>query len=446
MQSIINYDDKVALYENSDIADINKVSASDMNEIKSIVNGSLQGTNAMGSIVVDDINCKNLLPNNIGSQSINGLTVTRNSDGSLNINGTASAQTEFYFLGQQSVYYPHDSFEVSKTYKYSCVPNNVPNYKAYATVKHSNGTIDYNEDSGSGVNFTVQSGDVYRIFLRIVNGAVVNNVTFKPMVELGTTKTEYAPYKKIIKEENGYVKEDTIFYANDFKCKNLCNGINQNVFLTSAVNSGQVLSGNTGLYIKTNGGKYTISTTDSQARYRVGCSINEPSTTAQTAYNGVNKDNTSDTITIDTTGYNYLIVNATDLSKIQIEPGSEATPYTEYKNFDNTVYVLWTNSAPTSSFANQTITLSDSIDNYSYYEIIYRHDTTYGRILSTGKIPSNSVAWLQLNRNYNYFRLANVNNGNQATINDCNYFGTYGSTTTTTANNYLIPLQIIAYK
>lgn len=34
----ITYDDKVALYENTDIADINKVKADDMNEIKSVVN------------------------------------------------------------------------------------------------------------------------------------------------------------------------------------------------------------------------------------------------------------------------------------------------------------------------------------------------------------------------------------------------------------------------
>lgn len=38
--SNINYDTKVALYENSGIADINKVKADDMNEIKSVVNNN----------------------------------------------------------------------------------------------------------------------------------------------------------------------------------------------------------------------------------------------------------------------------------------------------------------------------------------------------------------------------------------------------------------------
>lgn len=62
----INYDDKVALNENSSIADINKVNASDMNLIKEVVNQVLSvlgletqtwsssGTYAIGDIVVYD--------------------------------------------------------------------------------------------------------------------------------------------------------------------------------------------------------------------------------------------------------------------------------------------------------------------------------------------------------------------------------------------------------
>ena len=37
----ITYEDKVALYENEDIADINKVNASDMNEIKNVINATI---------------------------------------------------------------------------------------------------------------------------------------------------------------------------------------------------------------------------------------------------------------------------------------------------------------------------------------------------------------------------------------------------------------------
>ncbi len=38
--------------------------------------------------------------------------------------------------------------------------------------------------------------------------------------------------------------------------------------------------------------------------------------------------------------------------------------------------VLWTNASPTSSFAQQNITLSDSISNYDYVRIYFRASTT----------------------------------------------------------------------
>jgi hypothetical protein len=44
------------------------------------------------------------------------------------------------------------------------------------------------------------------------------------------------------------------------------------------------------------------------------------------------------------------------------------------KNFDETT--LWTNNAPTSSFAATTVALSDDIDNYDYIAIRYRSTTS----------------------------------------------------------------------
>lgn len=45
--------------------------------------------------------------------------------------------------------------------------------------------------------------------------------------------------------------------------------------------------------------------------------------------------------------------------------------------------VLWTNSSPTSSFADQTITLSDSIDNYTSLAVTFKLSTTEGMIYTT---------------------------------------------------------------
>lgn len=114
--------------------------------------------------------------------------------------------------------------------------------------------------------------------------------------------------------------------------KNLCNGINQNVYSNTAVNQCGTNSADSGLYIPVTSNTYTISTKITQARYRVACSKNIPTPVPQTVYRGVNKDGTSNSITIDTTGYDYLIVNATDLTAIQIEKGSTATTYEAYQS------------------------------------------------------------------------------------------------------------------
>lgn len=117
---------------------------------------------------------------------------------------------------------------------------------------------------------------------------------------------------------------------------NLCNGINQNYYLNNTATLCGVTQGNSGLVIETNGiENYTVSTKINQERYRVACSNSLPTgsgTQEVTVYNGVNKDNTSDDITINTSGYSYLIVNATDLSSIQIVEGGTAKPFEPYTN------------------------------------------------------------------------------------------------------------------
>ena len=38
--------------------------------------------------------------------------------------------------------------------------------------------------------------------------------------------------------------------------------------------------------------------------------------------------------------------------------------------------VLWTNPNPTASFSAQTVTLSESLRNYTYFKVVYRSSTT----------------------------------------------------------------------
>lgn len=138
--------------------------------------------------------------------------------------------------------------------------------------------------------------------------------------EKGSIATPYSPYGM------GSINE---VISN----KNLCNGINQNYFINANATSTGVASGNSGLLIKTDGiSSYTISTKVLQTRFRAGVSENIPtSVRGITLYNGQAKDGTNNSITINSNGYDYLIVNATDLTNIQIEKGSSATTFVPHQ-------------------------------------------------------------------------------------------------------------------
>ena len=258
---------------------------------------------------------KNFLPNNQTTQTINGITFTMNNDKSVSISGTASAPTDYYFVGGASQYInlglPSGNYNLS-----GVVGGSLATYMLYC-VQNRNGTLYYYQSVGTtGQVINIQSGDTFRFFIRVLKDAVVNT-TIKPMLESGTTASTYEEYK-----------------GQDYEInlgKNCFDGINKETFISAAANQCNVYPGNVGGYVIVSGGKYTISTTTTQNKYRVGCVNNIPGTSLAPCYNGVNKDNTTSTITIDTTGYQYLIVYATDLSAIQVEKGNVVTDFAEYK-------------------------------------------------------------------------------------------------------------------
>lgn len=101
--------------------------------------------------------------------------------------------------------------------------------------------------------------------------------------------------------------------------------------------------------------------------------------------------------------------------------------------------ILWTNSSPTSSFSAQTITLSESLDNYNYYEILFRQSNTSARIITSGKIPVGYGTILSWNTTINMYRPTGTTvSGNTISFED-------GKTTNGTDNTTTIPLYVIGY-
>lgn len=115
--------------------------------------------------------------------------------------------------------------------------------------------------------------------------------------------------------------------------KNLSNGVNNGLWISSGATTCGISDTDSGLFIDVSELSYvTVSTRNVQERYRVGNINTLPTKEVPNVncYNGRQMDGLNRSYTLDTTGYKYLVVNATNLEDIQIEIGTEATEYEQY--------------------------------------------------------------------------------------------------------------------
>lgn len=220
MSDQITYNDKADLIVDTTIDDIFKVSASDMNEIKSVVNTNAEEVGDTTSLtttdktnVVNAINelntpekwvsvgttaptdgrrvwfskSKNLLPNNATTQTINGVTFTINADKSVTINGTASATADFYLYGSATdtgnyLYIPKGTYSIS-------TPGSgwlyIGREKTLGAVVGNSALL--NALSSQDCYF-------YGFFIRVNAGATISNLTLYPQIEKGSTASSYEAY------------------------------------------------------------------------------------------------------------------------------------------------------------------------------------------------------------------------------------------------------------
>ena len=182
MQSIITFDDKVALYENADIPEINKVTDDNINEIKSIVNGSLQGTNAMGSIVVDDVTCKNMFNSGL---SIATGEYYDNTTGAITTTGSANNYLQEAYIKVQ----PNTQYTISSASGSTFL----------RVVEYTNNrTFIKTNSSGTSNTMTITTtATTEYVRLSMVGADVLTTL----QLEQGSTATTYTPYKAFANEE-----------------------------------------------------------------------------------------------------------------------------------------------------------------------------------------------------------------------------------------------------
>ena len=134
---------------------------------------------------------KNLLEITVESTTISGVTFTvnRNTDGSVTsivANGTATA-TVYFRIGRMDM-------RAGVTYALSGCPSGYSNDECWLYVSSQPESFGYFLDRGSGATKTLTqdyNGILY--YIRILNGATVNNATFYPMVRDASTSAIFEP-------------------------------------------------------------------------------------------------------------------------------------------------------------------------------------------------------------------------------------------------------------
>ena len=136
---------------------------------------------------------KNLIPYPYyyDSRHINGVDCTINEDKTVTVNGTSTGNV-FFQLQAKSCTIPKGSYFLS-----GCPAGGTGStYSLYAVGYDSSGKeIFRKSDYGSGITITnpVDKATL-SVIIFILPNTTVNNLTFRPQIEVGTTKTEYEQY------------------------------------------------------------------------------------------------------------------------------------------------------------------------------------------------------------------------------------------------------------
>lgn len=285
-----------------------------------------------GNTYQDSTTGKNKLPNTQTTQTINGITFTINEDKSVKVKGTASARTDFYFVGDSSNYV--DLGLETNNYILSGVSNGSSStYGLFCIMNRSGSTTNY-ANYNDETNISIKNGDAFRIFIRVANGAVVDT-TIYPMLRLSNTTSDYEPYTNGVAPNPEFPMDIHVVSGDNtikVQNKNLFD-VNQ-VVLNKGINNGVIAySSNSNIYyIKANiGDTYTFSRLSTTYSGYIAFTDEIPATGVIT-YDRSNLNNITNITKTATHKYLILYLNQEeDLSKTQVEKSSTASEYKAYQ-------------------------------------------------------------------------------------------------------------------
>ena len=149
--------------------------------------------------------CTNLLNTTAQTQTINGVTLTNNGDGTYTVNGTANGD-DFIFVLKE-----FNDLSVFKNSKLVGCPKDIIAgcwlYLAFYADPTSSNIKEYS-DFGSGIiiDYIPPNAIIARLFIVIRHDIMLNNFIFKPMLttDLSATYDDFVPYTG----DSGRLNED----------------------------------------------------------------------------------------------------------------------------------------------------------------------------------------------------------------------------------------------
>lgn len=160
------------------------------------LNDNIPDTQNLGEIIVDDIACKNILPNLSESKTISGVTITKNKDNSLTFNGVATGTFNYFIFNNYHLDIPIDSYVMSLHKEGTISGTTLLSFYDQS----SNAALMSNINIANFNNITVSTNkelDLKSCLLYVVSGCVFTNFTIYPQLEKGLIVHDYTPNKDL---------------------------------------------------------------------------------------------------------------------------------------------------------------------------------------------------------------------------------------------------------
>ena len=134
---------------------------------------------------------KNLLNATLQTTTWNGVTCTNNNDGTITLNGTATADCAFIVIGRDDL---KNAFGTNEELRLTGAPKGASKTGYYLQIWKNEPEVMY-YDTGGGVTAKKPNANC-NVAIMIVKGTVCNNLLFKPMLttDLTATYDDFEPY------------------------------------------------------------------------------------------------------------------------------------------------------------------------------------------------------------------------------------------------------------